>query len=167
MFDLEARTSSLSAYRDLLARLYGFHAGWEPHVAVILADPKFFQRRRKVELLERDLGFLGITRAEIDRLPLCDPIVPMRTPAEALGSMYVMEGSTLGGIIIARQVERSLGLGRRNGCRYFRCYGDDTGPMWTNFRAELLARCGPDDEGVVIATAQRTFEVLGSWLTRA
>jgi heme oxygenase len=163
-FDLEARTQSLVAYRDLLARLYGFHAAWEPRAEAILADPGFFRQRRKVEHLKRDLRKLGMTRQAMGALALCEPTVSMQTPAEALGSMYVIEGSTLGGVIIARRVERSLGLGGNSGCSYFRCYGGQVGTMWTAFKAALLARCPPTEEDTAIEAAHRTFEILRSWL---
>jgi heme oxygenase len=163
-FDLESLTRSIPAYRDLLGRLYGFHATWEPRAELALADPEFFRKRRKVDFLRADLHELGMDRGGIDRLALCDPTVTMQTPADAWGSMYVVEGSTLGGIIIARNVERRLGLNRRKGYRYFCCYGTDIRPMWTSFGARLLARCGSAEEDVVVAAACRTFETLHYWL---
>jgi heme oxygenase len=163
-FDLEAITHSISAYRGLLGRLYGFHAVWEPRVELALADPGFFRKRQKVHFLRTDLRDLGMGGDGIGRLALCDPTVTMRTPAEAWGSMYVVEGSTLGGAIIARHIERRLGLNRHNGCHYFRCYGTDVRPMWTSFGANLLVRCGPAEEEAVVAAACRTFEMLLYWL---
>lgn len=163
-FDLGARTSSPSAYRDLLARLYGFHAAWEPRAEAALAHAEFFHGRRKVDLLRTDLHELGMTDSDIRQLALCVPTVPMRTPADAFGSMYVVEGSTLGGILIARHVERRLGLGLNNGCSYFRCYGEAVGPMWKAFGTTLLAHCGPRDEKAVVTAARRTFDILHQWL---
>ncbi len=163
-FDLEAVTRSISAYRNLLGRLYGFHAVWEPLAEVALADPEFFRQRRKVAYLETDLRDLGMGRDGIARLPLCDPTVTMRAPAEAWGSMYVVEGSTLGGAIIARRVAHRLGLSRHDGCLYFRCYGADVRPMWVSVGARLLARCGPSDQDAAVAAARRTFQMLHVWL---
>ena len=162
--DVKARTRSLGAYRDLLGRLYGFHATWEPRAEAAIDDPDFFRSRRKVGILRSDLGKLGMARDAIAGLAMCDPTVAMRTPAEAWGSMYVIEGSTLGGVVIAHYVERRLGLHDNNGCRYFRCYGKDTAPMWMAFRSRLLSRCDPADEETVIAAACRTFEMLYVWL---
>ena len=115
-------------------------------------------------ILRSDLGKLGMARDAIAGLALCDPTVAMRTPAEAWGSMYVIEGSTLGGVVIAHYVEQRLGLDVNSGCRYFRCYGKDTAPMWMAFRSRFLSRCGPADEETVIAAACRTFEMLYVWL---
>lgn len=163
-FDLGARTSSRSAYRDLLARLYGFHAAWEPQAEAALAHAEFFHGRRKVDLLRTDLHELGMTDSDMRQLALCVPTVPMRTQADAFGSMYVVEGSTLGGISIARHVERRLGLGLDNGCSYFQCYGEAVGPIWKAFGTTLLAHCGPRDEKAVVTAARRTFDMLHRWL---
>jgi heme oxygenase len=163
-FDLEAVTCSISAYRSLLGRLYGFHAVWEPLAEAALDDPEFFHQRRKVALLKTDLRDLGMGSDRIAGLPLCDPTVTMRTPAEAWGSMYVVEGATLGGVVIARHVERRLSLSRHNGCLYFRCYGAGVRSMWTSFGARLVSGCRPADHDAVVAAARRTFEVLRIWL---
>jgi heme oxygenase len=162
-FDLESLTRSIPAYRGLLGRLYGFHATWEPRAELALADPEFFRKRRKVNFLRADLHELGMNCDGIDRRPV-RPHRNHADPRGAWGSMYVVEGSTLGGVIIARNVERRLGLNHRNGCRYFCCYGTDVRPMWTSFGARLLARCGSAEEDVVVAAACRTFETLHYWL---
>ena len=164
-FDLQSRTQSLSAYRDVLARLYGYHAVWEPRAEAALADAEFFRRRRKTELLAMDLRALGMSNADIGAVELCPSVLPMETPVVVFGSMYVIEGSTLGGAIIARQVERHLGLDRDTGCGYFRCYGREVGQMWSAFGAMLLTRCRPADENAVIVSAQRTFDHLREWIS--
>lgn len=164
-FDLQSRIQSLSAYRDVLARLYGYHAVWEPRAEAALADAEFFRRRRKTELLAKDLRALGMSKADIGAVQLCRSVLPMETPVEVFGSMYVIEGSTLGGAIIARQVERDLGLDRDTGCGYFLCYGREVGQMWSAFGAMLLTRCRPSDEDAVIASAERTFDHLRAWIS--
>jgi len=163
-FGLRARTSSTSAYRDLLARLYGFHAVWEPRVEAVLPDPELFRGRQKTGHLINDLRALGMADSDIGELSLCRSLMPLHSSAEAIGSMYVIEGSTLGGAIIARHVERGLGFDRRNGCSYFRCYGEDVGPMWKAFGAKLLVLCRPSESDAVVASANQTFEVLQAWL---
>jgi heme oxygenase len=161
--DIERRVASHAAYRALLARFYGFHAAWEPQAAALIADPAFFEPRRKAALLARDLRFLGLD--DLDRLPRCAPLMPMADRAAAFGALYVVEGSTLGGTIIARQVERSLGLTAGAGCSYFRSYGPDLGPMWKAFGRRLLALSNPAFDDRVVASANRTFETMRLWLS--
>lgn len=162
--DIERRVASRLGYRTLLARFYGFHAAWEPKAEAIIADPAFLEPRRKASLLIQDLEFLGLDATGIARLPRCAPLMPMASVAAAYGALYVVEGSTLGGTIIAKQVERSLGLTAEGGCRYFRSYGPDLGPMWKAFGRRLLELSSPGFDEAVVASANRTFEVMRLWL---
>lgn len=164
--DLEARIASRESYQDLLARFYGFHAVWEREAEAILADPAFFDARRRTDLLVRDLENLGLSRASIAALPLCRPMVPLPSRAAAFGAMYVVEGSTLGGAVMARQIERVLGLGAGSGGAYFHGHGRDRGRMWQGFRARLLAEASNGGEDAIVDSAHRTFELMTCWLAR-
>jgi heme oxygenase (biliverdin-IX-beta and delta-forming) len=164
--DIEARVSSITAYRQLLARFYGLHAVWEAEAKAIIADPWLLTGRTRTPLLMRDLAALGAGPDEIRDLPLCPPL--LRTPvlAEALGALYVVEGSTLGGAVVAKHVERTLGLGAANGCAYFRSHGAAVGAMWRDFKARLLAFSSPEIDDDVVAAANRTFAHLSAWFAQ-
>jgi len=162
--DIGRRTTSREAYRALLCRFQGFHAAWEEAAGALAPDPGFFRQRCKRSLLEKDLKALGMTAGEIDRLPRCHPLMPLPEPAAVLGSMYVVEGSTLGGAIIARDVERRLNLNVDTGCAYFGSYGRDTAAMWKSFGAMLTAASSPDVDDLIVETAGRTFDVMHAWL---
>jgi heme oxygenase len=162
--DFDRRTTSREDYRNLLIRFYGFHAAWEDAAAGVAPDKAFFRRRCKTQLLVRDLKALGMTPHEIARLPRCRPLMPLPAPAAVLGSMYVIEGSTLGGAVIAREAERHLGLTMDTGCAYFRSYGRDTAFMWKSFGAVLLAASSPEADDLIVETAKRTFKVMQDWL---
>jgi heme oxygenase len=56
--------------------------------------------------------------------------------AEAMGSAYVVEGSRLGGLVLAKLVERQLGLSATN---YLRGKGAVTKDLWKVFMSELDA----------------------------
>ncbi len=159
--------ASRDAYRSLLIRFYGFHSAWERSAAAAAPDRTFFESRCKTRLLVRDLVALGLGENEIIRLPQCDPLMPLSSSAAVLGSMYVVEGSTLGGAIIARQVERNLGFDGQTGCAYFRGYGRDSAVMWKQFGAMLLEASSPETEVVIVAAAQETFRVMHDWLCEA
>jgi heme oxygenase len=164
---IERRVSSLPSYRALLARFYGFHVVWEPEAATALGDPGFFDPRRKVHLLARDLMALGASEEELTRLPRLRTPLPPEDRATAWGALYVIEGSTLGGTLIAKQVERELGLTAGSGCSYFRSYGPDLGSMWKAFGWRLLDLSQPRFDDAVVASANRTFETLRAWLVDA
>lgn len=65
-------------------------------------DIEWEQRRRGPALLA-DLDALGAAREVTSGF---EPIEPLIAPASALGTIYVLEGSRLGGVILERAVDR-------------------------------------------------------------
>jgi heme oxygenase len=155
----------LDAYRQVLARFYGFWSGWEPQIAGLLEDTVMLVPRRRLHLLAADLAALGVAKHELAALPKC-PLVALHDAAEALGSLYVMEGSTLGGKLIRGNIQRCLGSMALGGCAYFDGYGTDTGAMWQEFLVHLAAAPAADVQRMGNG-AVATFERLRWWLTRA
>ncbi len=150
------------AYKQVLERFYGFWRGWEPQVAALLQDRPLLEPRRRLHLLKADLAVLGSSACAMDALPACS-LPLLYDAAGALGSLYVMEGSTLGGRVIQRNVERRLGLDGRSGCSYFAGYGTSTGVMWRLFLARLDEAPVTDAERIATGAAV-TFERLAHWL---
>ena len=137
----------------VLQRFAGFHAGWEPAVARLLDEPALFEPRRRLPALHADLLRLG---AAPDGEAW--PVAPwMDGPAAAWGSLYVMEGSTLGGQVIGRAL-RAAGI---DGLSYFDGRGRNAGRLWRELRGRLDARPEPER---VSAAAIATFEALRGWM---
>lgn len=160
--DVERRLVSRETYRALLERMYGFQAAIEePLLAALPPDLGLdLAKRRHVPALRRDLSYLG---SDPDSLPMAAPL-NILSRARALGAMYVMEGSTLGGQIISRMIRDRLGLTFETGASYYAGYGPENGPMWREFGAAAdawLARHGGADEA--IAAARDTFLALDAW----
>ncbi|RYF03338.1 MAG: hypothetical protein EOO40_12335 [Deltaproteobacteria bacterium] len=89
--------------------------------------------------LSRDIEVLGAA------VPPCVPPVPAPMPtslAEAIGQLYVLEGSALGGQVIARRLGPRLGLSPSHGCAYFSGRGAQTAPHWRHLCALLEASLG-------------------------
>jgi heme oxygenase len=94
--------------------------------------------------------------------------------------LYVIEGATLGGRIITRQLQTQLGLKPESGGAFFDGYGAQTGPYWKAFCTMLTNNADQDDghsdnhcgdrsanesrQGTIVAGANRTFEALTHWL---
>mgnify|MGYP001255535211 CR=1 FL=1 len=162
-----ASLTSRLAYRHLICRFFGFIAAVEGRLALIdglqlwLPD---ISERWKTPLLMQDLTLAGISSGQC---PICTFIPNIRSVGAAFGCLYVLEGSTLGGQIIARQVYNHLGLTPENGCRFFSSYGAAVGPMWKNFGGHLEAWCVANEScrGEVIRSAAETFECFSRWLT--
>lgn len=164
--DLDASLASREAYGHLLGRFYAFHAGWEPVLAQIIADPAFFQPRRKLRLLAADLRYLGLTVGQIDAIAPHPPATPLNTPSQAYGALYVLEGSTLGGQLISRQVAARLGLGAEGGAQYYNAYGSAVGAMWRTFGQRLVELAPSLDNDAVVAAATTTFGQMQACLSR-
>jgi heme oxygenase (biliverdin-IX-beta and delta-forming) len=169
--DIHYRMGSSSRYADLLARLYGFYEPFEAELdrAVTRWElPIDVDARRKVPLIACDLAALGRPRSFVAGLPRCVGPPRPTSPAIALGCLYVIEGATLGGRIIARHVERRFGFGPRDGASFFHGYGDDTGPRWQAFCSLIAtASCSTSAEDAILAGAIETFIAYDRWLGAA
>ncbi|HKS13123.1 MAG TPA: biliverdin-producing heme oxygenase [Pseudomonas sp.] len=154
------------AYQRLIAAYYGFHAPLEQALAGFLPalEP---QRRAKAPALVTDLRNLGLTPTQIDALPLCTALPPVTDQAQALGVMYVLEGSTLGGQVLKRAMAERLDIGAGNGGAFLDVYGPETGSLWRGFLQFLEQAPGsPADQARVAQAAIDTFTGFERWLER-
>lgn len=156
-------------YIALLERFYGYIAPWEDAAATHMPDAlrTFFDERRKAMLLASDLISLTGERVPVGSVPRADSLydLPHLTSiGGAFGSMYVMEGSTLGGRFIAPHVAKQLDLAPGEGNAYFDGYGAHTGSMWNAFRATAAATVPELQYDDAVRAAIDTFETLQAWL---
>lgn len=160
------QTLTIDQYRSYLAKFYGFI---KPVEEQLMEDEALNHMgldmgiRMKSKLLEDDLIHLGMTPDEITHLPPCSRLPELRTRAQILGYLYVLEGSTLGGQVITKQLMKFLPLGPESGSRYFYAYGQETKLRWTEFREVLLSNA-TEDSDVVIDSAIETFRLLDAWI---
>jgi heme oxygenase len=165
--DLANRLRDPATYAGLLGRFYGFYAPLEAALGRVGGYESVgldFAERRKAALLRRDLIALG---RDPDGFPL-RPTPAVGSLASALGTLYVLEGATLGGRFITATVAARLGLTPDRGCGFFASYGARVGAMWAAFRAALVAYAtGEEVETEVVAAANDTFDALDRWLAAA
>jgi heme oxygenase (biliverdin-IX-beta and delta-forming) len=157
-----------ASYRALLAALYGFHSPLERELGRVdglRALGLDCRLRRRSHLLRRDLLSLGMTLPDVARLPRCTDLPSVRPLAAALGCLYVVEGSTLGGQVLAGRAREALGVGLGDGASFFHGYGPATGAMWSAFVAALAA-LPPDEaaERAAVSAAVATFGAIERWL---
>ena len=161
--------TSPTAYHALLQRFYGFYLPLELRLATLPWTTVAFDLapRRKTPLLRRDLLHLGETSATLAHLPICRDRPEPVDLAAGCGCLYVLEGATLGGQLISRRLRQTLGLHATSGAAFFTSYGDQIGPMWTNFGAFVnqQAATHPRQRGAMIDAACTTFAALRDWLT--
>ena len=147
-------------YARIISRWYGFFAVWEPASFAIFPDPMavYLDARRKLPMLRADLEGLGIDPSSLPRV--VPTSLDWTTPASALGTLYVVEGSTLGGQVIVKKVQERLGLQSA----YFASYGPETGRRWQETKRLLDDPPFPADPATVAHAASRTFDFLAGWL---
>ncbi|MGQ0540752.1 MAG: biliverdin-producing heme oxygenase [Blastocatellia bacterium] len=158
--DVMNRTFSLEDYKQLIAKFYRFYSAIEPTLpAEELRQAGFdVEARRKTPLLEQDLQHLGEMEYSEQNLPFTS-IPILNTAAKAFGSIYVMEGATLGGQVIMRQLEAHLGITPENGGAFFNSYGANVGPMWKEFGATITAFAdGVEEDETIVNSAKETFD---------
>lgn len=156
---------TLHNYRYYLIVLYGIVKEFEinifPRIQHVLDD---IESRRKSELLCKDLQSLGI---EPENIITIDPTFfkNIHTIAAAFGCMYVIEGSTLGGRLICKHLEKVLGASVTGSLNYLKAYSDKTGSMWKKFLdtfCELAVRNHHQAEA--IKSSIETFQILEKWM---
>ena len=157
----------LPRYRALLQAHHAFLSWVEPPLEEALERlglPFPYGHRRKLPLVERDLRWFGLVPEGALPPPSASP--PTTLPALA-GVLYVLEGSTLGGQLIARALERHLALGPTTGAAYFQGYGAETRARWVEVLA-FLDQAASDEAQLLEAEryAHLTFELFGQALER-
>ena len=103
-------------YVHILQVYLGFYAPLEQALFSLPDWAKLgfdIERRRKAGLLLHDLRALGASTIDANDVLHCSALPPVVDLGVALGCMYVLEGATLGGQLIARHLGRRSGSGRR------------------------------------------------------
>ena len=149
---------------DVLTRMHGFWEAAEDGLDAWArrhpADAERVQwsQRRRTPLFAADLAALDAVPAEAPELPA----VP-DTDA-ALGRLYVLEGSSLGGVFIDRHLAALPQLADTGRLASFSPYGEQTGAMWHAFRSATRARVAEGgDADRVVGAARQTFGALAAW----
>ncbi|MGY1688645.1 biliverdin-producing heme oxygenase [Geodermatophilus sp. SYSU D01105] len=152
---------------DVLARLHAFwtaaEAGLDAWAGREPADAETvgWARRRRAALFAADLQALGAAPG-----PAAVPDLPdVADTDQALGRLYVLEGSTLGGTFISRHLAALPGLAPGVQVRAFSPYGAETGAMWHAYRRVTRDRVAAGgDAGRVVDAARATFTALAEWV---
>ena len=160
---------SINQYTRLLMKFLPFYREIEQKLAEV-QDWEFvgfnFKEKRKSHLIEKDLKFLGLTDEKLQSIPACKEIPELNTIQQALGCMYVLEGSMLGAQLLAKNLNTHFGYDSDNGCAYLKCYGEgqSVGLKFREFANFLAKHSSCADESEIVNSAKATFESLDKWL---
>lgn len=173
MLDFTSNALTRDVYCQRLEQYYGFYrpleAALQTRCAFAAHDlskasspfATLVDRLNKTRLLWIDLHHLQVPT---DGLPLCRELPSIKTQAEVLGCLYVLEGATLGGRVITQHIHATLGITPTTGGGFFEGYAGDTGKMWNAMR-HILSTCAVDvaSENAMVGNAIATFACLRRW----
>lgn len=121
--------------------------------------------RNKAHFIENDLRALGCPPL-VRSTPLSTGCFNLTIPF-AMGILYVLEGSSLGGRVILKNITNALGYTAEEGAAYFAGYGNLTGPRWKSFLEALsnfAAETGQNEE--IVQGANYAFETIFKHFSR-
>jgi heme oxygenase len=172
--DVFHRIQNQENYGNLLLMLYGYYneiepmlKRWENDLTRLGID---FEFRRKIPKLLADISALELTERLVSQ-PKCEiSVLPdLQTLAQAVGCLYVLEGSTLGAQVICQHLKSVLwSESAPIPMNFYQGYGPETRKMWGEF-CDFIFRYSLEmktiqEQQQVLASGRQTFESLGKWL---
>jgi len=159
------KASTNAEYISLLKLFYGYYYPLEQHIAAHLdtSFPGGFENRRKAALLLQDMA--TISAAPVESPALSTDIPEITDNSQALGALYVLEGSTLGGQVISQILSRNITTPEiSKALTFFEGYGSNTQTMWESFVHYLDGYNGTDAQKTrLIKAASDTFLKFRLW----
>ena len=169
---LATQPLEVALYSRALAGFEVFLQAWEPRLrsAMPLRLHAWLTTRSRYELVRGDIASLRCERTRISP-SLKEACVASVNGIElggacatyaAFGSMYVLEGSALGGQVIAKAARDSLDIHAHNGGAYFNGFGAATAARWRSFLGLLEAEVGSESiqRAAASKAAEQTFDAL-------
>ena len=109
--DLMRDDFSLEDYKNLLVRFFAFYKSYDEKLRESLRENPidFYEEKRfNTPRLVADLKSLGMSDKEISDIETFDDLPALDSPEKTFGSLYVIEGSTLGGQVYFAASERKI-----------------------------------------------------------
>ena len=144
-------------YADFLKHFYAYFNAVEQAIAPYITSELLpdHAERRNSSYLKKDIEELGASVNELPEVKAPE----INSTIQALGALYVMEGSIMGGPIIVKMLEK---FGITKGISFFSGYGEATGQMWGRFVAVMNAQAGiAAEEQQAVDAANATFSNFG------
>ena len=159
---LMSPTLSKEQYVRVLQGMHAFHAWFEKSLEqlpeTLQAREFYLSNRKKLQKVQADLATLGAL-PKPNTLDL-DLKANQELNAGLWGMLYVIEGSTLGGQVIKKNLEAVLGISEESGASYFSGYGAENGKMWQSFLKAMDNDVTREKPDVVVAAADQAFGLI-------
>jgi len=159
---------SSTDYFVFLLRTYGFEAPLESALAMLsgLDNLIDLRERQKAGLVAADLLALGLRPSEVTEVPQCLDIPQLRTVAEGLGWLYVVERSTLAHSVIRGHLIGRLPHEMQCAAGYLQAYAEVVGVRWRQLSRVLddVAARGEGAADRMIEAADHGFRIRRRWM---
>lgn len=161
MMDRIRAIKDVGDYVLLLGIMHGYYSSLEVVIQRYLTREKVpdISRRQRSHTILEDMNEL--LPGSVSGL-LCLEIPRIDSSCSALGALYVLEGSTLGGGIVAQIISGKINADR--GFSFFRSYGKDVPEMWSTFIDYLKLGYTESEHTEIIEAAKETFLTFNDWL---
>ncbi len=163
-------TLTLDQYVALIERMHGFYADLDIHVETACSryglPSEDFDYAPRAELFARDLEALGLTREKINSGAKYHHPGPIESAECLSGVLYVIEGSVLGGAVIAKALQGLPApepVRRQNYWTWCQTNGAHRWAMTLRMLDDFDQR-GADREAMV-DSAKSTFAAMHDWLS--
>lgn len=144
-------------YSKLLRAFYGYYAPLMDRIGVEIDThylPDFAQRRNPDSILN-DLASINKPNTFIHSATALPEI---HNASQAFGALYVLEGSTLGGVFLSKMLGENMNIDEKNGLSFFYGYGKASREMWNVFIEQInLFAKEKGSEEAILTTAADTF----------
>jgi len=157
--EIQEDTLTLAQYQQLLWINYDWHSYYEPILDSLLSSDfqiKIqYSSRKKLSLLEEEIQLRNW-----DLPPLSSRKPKTFSFFEGLGILYVMEGSTLGGMYIHKKLSNHLEISQFP-ILFYGCYDKETAQKWRTLKKAIETEVSSEKEqNLVIKGAKEAFETI-------
>ena len=160
--NLISRIKNLRTVEDYISLLQIFYGFYQPLNNICGAfnfpqNVEISTHATHVAMLDKDLTSMGKRSPEKNNL-----IRPeIKNYLHALGALYVMKGSMLGGKIISEMARKKLGDIPDS---FFSSGGQEVSGTWQSFKKSIDSINDPVQQESVLQGALITFESFGEWI---
>lgn len=167
VIDLMRPDITMADYVDYLYRFYGYYSALEDRLIsgdfIFCNNALKLDARRKIERLENDISKLCGWHS-LSTIPSCQSTPQVSNAADVVGCAYVIEGSTLGALIMYRQLHKCLGVTASNGASFIYGYGEHTAVQWKQFLQTVESMSFDlQQRKECVNAAIVTFETMRNW----
>ncbi|WP_285008458.1 biliverdin-producing heme oxygenase [Pedobacter faecalis] len=165
--NIMGKTLNPDQYKKILLTNYIAHKAYEEAIfgaiGPDLAARLDLNARRKLAALERDVEEAGLDEQLFKAELIVKGLKPLHfNEAAALGALYVMEGATLGGSVILKQLKLNPSFaGKGLNFYYYGVYGGALMANWKSF-VDVLNAFPEGNEDEVVEGAKQMFDAISA-----